>query len=62
MKNEDENMRKNPLTLADIVCKWYTGAVVGAALGYFSGNSTTACIGFVVGALVGWIFQKYFYK
>lgn len=53
MKNEDENKRKNPLTLADIVCKWYTGAVVGAALGYFSGNSTTACIGFVVGALVG---------
>ena len=62
MKNEDVDKGKNTRTLVDIVCKWYTGAVIGSALGYSYGNSTTACIGFVIGIMTGWILQKYFNK
>lgn len=53
---------KNTLTLVYIVYKWYTGAVVESALGYFYGNSATACISFIVGTIVRWIFQKYINK
>ena len=62
MKNEDENKENNPLTLAAIVCKWYTGAAVGFVLGNLNGNSTVTCIGLIVGAIVGWLFQRYFNK
>ena len=55
MKNQ---MREPaPLTLADIVCRWYVGAMIGFAVG--SAVSTpTACMGAIVGAAVSWIFSK----
>lgn len=40
MKNQTQE--PTPLTLADIVCRWYVGAVIG----------------FAVGTTVSWIFQK----
>ena len=56
--NHDENNKEDSLTLAKLVSSWYVGAIVGFAVGNLNGNSTTAIIGFVIGAIVSWIFKK----
>lgn len=55
-----ENNDKSPLKLADIVFKWYTGAILGFALGGLVGDLTSACIGLVIGAIAGMLLQKCF--
>lgn len=57
--NHDENNKEDSLTLAKLVSSWYVGAIVGFAVGNLNGNSTTAIIGFVIGAIVSWIFKKW---
>ena len=55
MKNQTREPA--PLTLADIVCRWYVGAMIGFAVG-IAVSMPTACMGASVGATVSWIFQK----
>lgn len=57
--NHDENNKEDSLTLAKLVSSWYVGAIVGFAVGNLNGNSTTAIIGSVIGAIVSWIFKKW---
>lgn len=57
--DENKNNKEDSLTLAKIVSTWYVGAIVGFAVGYLNGDSTTAIIGFVIGAIVSWIFKKW---
>ena len=56
--NENKNDEEDTLTLAKLFSNWYVGAVVGFAVGTLNGNSTTAIIGFFIGATVSWIFKK----
>ncbi|MDD3403542.1 MAG: glycine zipper domain-containing protein [Hespellia sp.] len=56
MENKNKDKDWKTLTLEDIVCKWYSGAAIGAGIGNLCGNTL---VGIVVGSAVGFAFHRF---
>ena len=46
------------MTVLDVICKWYTGAVIGFVIGKSLHETLGSLIGLAVGAGIGWYLQK----
>lgn len=46
------------MTLSDVICKWYTGAVIGFFIGKNLHETLGSLAGLAIGAGIGWALQK----